>query len=259
MTNRFQQLISILCWAIELGRVYILLEVSLLFTRLCLPREGHLETAYNIFAYLDEHPNAPLVFDDLVPRIDDSAFMPTDWSESIYGAVQEELPPHLPKPLGNPVTMMCFVDASHAGDTITRRSQTGFIIYLNNAPIDWYSKRQNTVESSTFGSEFVATRTAVERVKALCYKLQMMGFPIDGPTNILGDNKSVINSASKVEARLTKKHNAICFHAVREAAAAGWIRVGWEPTHSNVADIFTKILETKKRLDLLRMIYIYEN
>jgi hypothetical protein len=67
------------------------------------------------------------------------------------------------------VIMTCFVDANHAGDKITRRSQTGFIIYVNNAPIDWFSKKQNTCESSTFGSEFVAMRIATERIKALRY------------------------------------------------------------------------------------------
>ena len=83
----------------------------------------------------------------------------------------------------------------------------------------------------------------------------MFGIPIDGPTNVLGDNESVVNSASKVEARLTKKHNAICFHAVREACAAGWIRVGWEPTETNLADLFTKQLDTEKRKRLLRFIF----
>jgi hypothetical protein len=164
----------------------------------------------------------------------------------------------MPKPLGTSVVMTCFVDASnHAGNQITRQSQTGFIIYLNNAPISWYSKKQNTVESSTFGSEFVAMRIAVEHIRALRYKLRMFGIPIDGPTNILGDNESVINSASRVDARLLhKKHNAICFHTVREAAAAGWIRVGWEPTQSNVADLFTKMLDTEQRRYLLRMIFV---
>ena len=84
----------------------------------------------------------------------------------------------------------------------------------------------------------------------------MFGIPIQGPTNVLGDNKSVVNSASLVEARLHKKHNAICFHVVREASAAGWIRVGWEPTETNIADIFTKMLDTMQRRKLLRMIFV---
>jgi len=63
--------------------------------------------------------------------------------------------------------MNVFVDANHAGNLVTRRSHTGILIYCNQAPIMWYSKAQKTVETSTFGSEFVALRIAVELVEAL--------------------------------------------------------------------------------------------
>jgi hypothetical protein len=159
-------------------------------------------------------------------------------------------------PLGKSVQIVCFVDASHAGDKSTRRSHTGFIIYLNNAPIDWYSKRQNTVETSTFSSELVAMRTAVERIKALRIKLMDFGIPIDGPAYVLGDNESVVKSTSNKEANLNKKHQAICWHAVREASAAGWVRIGWEPTQTNTADLFTKSLSPIKRRTLLQQIFI---
>jgi hypothetical protein len=85
--------------------------------------------------------------------------------------------------------------------------------------------------------------------------LRMFGIPIEGATDVLGDNESVVNSASKVEARLNKKHNAICFHTVREASAAQWVRVGWELTETNIADIFTKMLDTEQRRKLLLQIF----
>jgi hypothetical protein len=179
-----------------------------------------LEALYNIFAYLEKRAEANMAFKDKMPRLDETAFHKSDWSESIYNDEEEEIPSNAPNPLGNPVMMTCFVDANHAGDKVTRWSQTGFIIYLNNAPIVWFSKKQNTCESSTFGSEFVAMQIATERIKALQYKLRMFGIPIEGATNVLGDKESVVNSALKVEARLNKKHNAICFHTVREASAA---------------------------------------
>jgi hypothetical protein len=197
-----------------------------------------------------------MAFDDYVPQLNEEAFTKVNWKESVYGDIEEELPPKMPKPLGNAVVITCFIDASHGEDKMTRRSQTGFIIFLNNAPIDWFSKKQNMVESSTFGSELVAMRICVKRIKALHYKLRMFGIPIEGPANVLGDNESVVNSASKVEARLNKKHNAICFHAVREASAAGWIHVGWEPTGSNIADLLTKMLSTEQQRKLLKSIFI---
>ena len=68
-----------------------------------------------------------------------------------------------------------FVDASHACDVVTRRSQTGILIFLNWAPIHWYSKRQSTVKASTFGSEYIAMKKAVEMIKALRYKSKTFG------------------------------------------------------------------------------------
>ena len=256
LASRYQQLIGMLRWACELGRVDILLETALLSSHLCMPRVGHLEAVYKIFAYLENHKQSNMIFDPRVVELNETAFQKTDWTDSVYGKVTEEIPPNAPEPLGKPVHMTCFVDANHAGETKTRRSQTGFIIFLNNAPIEWYSKKQNTCESSTFGSEFVAMRIAVEKIRALRYKLRMFGIPIAGPTAVLGDNESVVNSASKMDARLNKKHNAICFHTVREASAAGWIRVGWEPTATNIADLFTKMLPTAKRREHLQKIFV---
>jgi len=69
---------------------------------------------------------------------------------------------------------------------------TGIIVYLNSGAVKWYSKQQNTVELSTFGSEFVSLKIAMEMNCAMCYKLHMMGVPIAGPTNMFGDNKSVV-------------------------------------------------------------------
>ena len=119
---------------------------------------------------------------------------------------------------------------------------TGILIYVNRAPILWYSKRQNTVETSTFGSEFVAARIAVEMVEGLRYKLRMMGVQVDGPTNVFCDNAAVVMNTTKPESTLKKKHNAIAYHRVREAQAAGVIRIAKEDGETNLADVLTKSL-----------------
>ena len=124
-----------------------------------------------------------------------------------------------------------------------------------NAPIVWYSKRQNTVESATFGSEFVALRVCKELIVALRYKLRMFGVPIDGPTNVFCDNNGVVKNASIPESVLNKKHNAINYHAVQEAAAAGILRVGKEDGQTNLADLLTKVLTGQKRWDLCWCIF----
>jgi len=70
----------------------------------------------------------------------------------------------------------------------------------------------------------------------------MFGIPIDGPANIYCDNNGVIINSSHPISTLKKKHNAIAYHRVREAAAAGAIRIAKEDTKSNVADLLTKSL-----------------
>jgi hypothetical protein len=237
----FQELIGILRWACELGRVDIATEVSLLSSHLALPRDGHLQQVYHIFGYLKAKPTRTLAFDPQHPNIDESRFVKCDWHDFYRGA-KEPIPGDAPAPRGNIVSTHCFVDADHAGNLVTRRSQTGILLFVNRAPIVWYSKRQNTVETSTFGSEFVAMRIAVELIESLRYKLRMFGIPIDGPTNVYCDNEAVTKNVIYPESTLKKKHNSIAYHRAREAVAAGTIRVTKEDGKTNLADVLTKLL-----------------
>jgi hypothetical protein len=74
----------------------ILVEGSLMSSQHCQPRVGHLDAVYSIFAYLDKHVEANMGFNDKVPRIDKTAFHRSDWSESIYGKVEEDIPTRAP-------------------------------------------------------------------------------------------------------------------------------------------------------------------
>ena len=116
------------------------------------------------------------------------------------------------------------------------------IIFVIRAPIVWYSKRQNTVEASTFGSEFIAMKVAVELIQALRYKLRMFGIPVDGATSVLGDNQSVVVNVIAPESTLKKKHLSIAYHRCREASASRMVIVGYVPSKENVADLATKVL-----------------
>jgi hypothetical protein len=253
LCSRYSQLIGVLRWMIELGRIDIYYEVSVLSQYLASPRVGHLETVYHLFAYLHKHDKSSIVFDPSDPIIDSTAFIEQDWSE-FYGEVEEETPPKMPEPLGSPVTISVFVDANHAGNVVTRRSHTGILIYLQNTPIIWHSRRQNTVETSTFGSEFVALRCARDLIVALRYKLRMFGIPINGPAFVYCDNQGVVKNVTIPESVLNKKHNAINYHAVREAVAANILRVAKEDSSTNLADLLTKPLTEQRRVTLLRSI-----
>ena len=109
--------------------------------------------------------NTEMVFDPSEPDIDMNSFHIQDWIYSIYYSPGEEIrksfPPNMPHPLCNSLTIHCFVDADHAGESLMRRLRTGFIFMPNNAPIYWYSKKQTTVETSTFGIEFMAKKQSV--------------------------------------------------------------------------------------------------
>lgn len=109
-------------------------------------------------------------------------------------------------------------------------------------PVKWYSKRQKTVETSSYGSELVALRIAIELVQELRYKLRMLGVPIDRLTTMYGDNMAVFLNTTVPSSQLKKKHNAISYHRVCEAIAAKIVRFAHIPSTMNIADILTKPL-----------------
>jgi hypothetical protein len=180
------------------------------------------------------------------PIIQEDCFTQYDWTD-FYKYAIDPIPPKMPAPRGRAMTVHCFVDSDHAGDKVTRRSQTGILIFCNRAPIIAYSKRQNSVECSTYGSELCAMRQAIELVKSLRYKLRMFGIPVQGPADVFCDNESVFKNVSIPTSVLTKKQHSISFHSCREAVAAGIARIAKEGTLTNLSDVFTKIQGKLKR------------
>jgi len=237
----YLSLIGTLQWLSELGRIDICHAVGVMSRYNALPRQGHLDAVIRIFAYLKHHKNSKLVFDTCQRDFPESSFIQHDWTE-MYPDATEDIPERYPVPLGNSAQINVFVDAAHADDLMTRRSTTGILIFVNGTPIRWYSKRQNTVETSTYGSEFVAMRIAAEMTISLRTELRLLGIPIVGPTNVFCDNQSVVIQTTIPSSVLKKKHNSIAYHKVRECVAAKILRIAKEPTESNLADILTKPL-----------------
>ncbi|MEM7003142.1 MAG: Ty1/Copia family ribonuclease HI, partial [Pseudomonadota bacterium] len=201
----YQELIGVLRWATEIGRVDILHEVSILSQYQALPREGHLEEVLRIFAYLKSKPKLTLYFDPTLPVIDYGLFTTKrDDFKEFYRDAEEELPYRMPVPRGRPVVTTAFVDASHAANKVTRKSHTGYVIFINRSPTLWYSKRQQTIEGSTFSSEFIAMRACVEAIQHLQFKLRMFGvpLPLGEPTHVFCDNESVVKNCTRVESVL---------------------------------------------------------
>ncbi len=115
---------------------------------------------------------------------------------------------------------------------------------LNKTFSDWICQRQQgIVETATYGSELVAARILVDKIVEMRYALRMLGVPIERPSYVFGDNQAVVNSTSIPSYNnLKKRHNALAYHRVREAVAAGIIYYFHIDGKDNPADILTKFL-----------------
>ena len=205
-------------------------------------------------AYLRDKHNSRLFFDPTYPELDLDSFNDGAAWKDFYGEISEAVPPNAPEPRGKPIDLRMYCDSDHAGDKETRRSRTGYMIFMNLALIAWLSKKQPTVESSVFGAEFVAMKHGIETLRGIRYKLRMMGIPISGPSYVLGDNQSVIFNTSRPESTLKKKSNYICYHAVRESVAMGESLTTHVPTRYNVSDQMTKVLYGAKKREQVGMV-----
>ena len=157
--------------------------------------------------------------------------------------------------IGKEFIIHAFVDADFAGDSLTRRSRSGFLVMLNSAPLFWFSKKQSSMETSSFGSEFVAMRQCCEYLKGLRYKLRMMGIPVNNPCFIYGDNQSVLWNTTVPDSMLKKKTASVSYHFVREGVSADEWRTAYINTKLNPADILTKNLPAgENRFRKVRMV-----
>jgi hypothetical protein len=154
--------------------------------------------------------------------------------------VKELIPEDAPKPLGKRVTLTTYVDANLFHDIITGRSVTAILHLINKTPFEWFTKRQATVETATFGSEFTAARTAVDQIVDIRTSLRYLGVPVCEETYMFGDNESVVKNSTLPHSVLNKRHNALSYHRVREAIAAGFLKFYHIRGESNPADILSK-------------------
>jgi hypothetical protein len=130
--------------------------------------------------------------------------------------------------------------------------------FANQTPIEWFCKRQNTVETATYGSEFVAAKTATEQIIDIRYSLRMLGVPLDGPAWMFGDNQSVITSSTIPHSSLTKRHNALAYHRVREALAANVMYFIHIPGIQNPSDVLTKFLQHAVFMPLVKFVLFWK-
>ena len=249
--QKYQMLVGILNWIVALGRLDISFATSSLSRFVACPRQGHLDRALYVFGYLKKQPNRRYVIEscDPKPPINGAeGLMDKDLTESLKGQYPDSeklLDLSCPEPFFEELKITAFVDSDHAHDKLTRRSITGLIIIVGRTSVFYMAKRQGAIETSTYGAEFMAMKTAVEEVTAVCYMLRCLGVHVTKPSHILGDNRSVIIQSTVHSSLLKKKHVAIAYHLTREETANGTVHPLKTKNEWNYADLLTKALAHK--------------
>ncbi len=228
-------------WCVALGRIDIFSACVTMSSFRAAPRINHLERLKRIYGYLLDTKNGALTLGTAMPDFSKFHDQMHDWARSIYGNVTAEIPDDIPTPKGNPVVLTHYVDANLYHDMATRRALTGILHLINQFPFYWYCKKQATVETATFGSEFNAAKSAVEQIINIRNTLRYLGVPIQGRSMMFGDNQSVVTNATIPHSQLNKRHLALAYHKVREAIASNMLNFYHIEGTNNPADIMSKL------------------
>ncbi len=238
--QKYQSMVGSMQWAVTLGRIDILTALMTMSRFRVAPRVKHLERLKRMIGYLKKFKHATI---RVLTDEPDYSVLPEqnyDWDYSIYGKVSESIPDDIPEALGKPVTLTHFVDANLYHDLVTGRAITGILHLANKTPVDWFSKRQGTVETATYGSELVAARIATDEIIDLRTTLHYLGAPVCDQSFMFSDNQSVITNVTILHSMLSKHHNALSYHHVREAIAAKFVCFHKIDGSKNLADVLSK-------------------
>ena len=204
------------------------------------PRIGHLSRLKRICGYLSKFRNACIRIRTERPDYSDIEAKQYDWARTAYGDAKEVVPEGTPEPRGKIVTITTYKDANLLHDVTSGKAVSGVLHFLNQTPIDWYSKKQATCEVATYGAEFSAARTAIEQIAGHRHFLRYLGVPIEECSYLFGDNESVVTSSTIPHSQLRKRHQALSYHFTREAIASGMVRFTHIPSEHNPSDILSK-------------------
>ena len=254
---KYQSLIGVLQWTITLGRFDIATAVMTMSGFRVAPREGHLERVKRICGYLAKFKHGCIRVRTDMPDYSDLPFKDYEWGKSVYGDVKEDRPRDAPPPKGNPVVTTTYKDANLAHDLITGRAVTGVIHFLNQTPVEWFSKKQATVETATYGSEFAAAKVAIQQIAGLRHTLRYLGVNLEETSYLFGDNESVVTSGSIPHSNLSKRHQMLAFHYTREAVASKMVAFHHIFGDLNPADILSKHWGHSQIYPMLRPILFY--
>ena len=138
-----------------------------------------------------------------------------------------------------------YSDSDFAGDTETRRSVSGYIIYVNDCPIAWRSKGQKSVTLSSTESEYIATSEAAMEIIYIARMLEFLQVEVEYPIIVNVDNIGAIYLATSAKTGSRTKHVDTRYHFVHEYVKKGVLKIVFVRSSENKADLMTKNLGTE--------------
>jgi Reverse transcriptase (RNA-dependent DNA polymerase) len=207
----YQSMMGALQWCVSLGHFDIMAAVMTMSRYRIAPRVGHLNRLKRVYGYLRKFKHGAIRFRTGMPDYSELEEVQCDWDYSIYtdnmdGDNNDYKPTDLPPALGGTVITTTYVDTNLLHCLVTGRSSTGILYLVNGTPFNWYSKCQSTVETATYGSEFVAARIATDQVTDMQLTLAYLGIAVQRSV-MFGDNQSVV---TKLHTAAVQAQQAAC-------------------------------------------------
>jgi len=221
--NRYEELLGSLNYLAITTRPDISNAVSILSRFKNAPTTAHWEAGKRVLAYLKGTADLGLT----------------------YGGGQSGIAAYVDANFIGDQQVEVYVDADYAGCLDTRKSTSGFVFKINGGAVNWGSKKQKSVASSTVESEYIAFHAVGKEVKWMRGLLIELG---EKPQTITvqGDNKGCLSNLMNPMPSSHVKHIDVSYHMVRELVATGMINPVYVASAANVADIFTKALDRAK-------------